>query len=225
MSKSAATLISILVVDDQPIVRAGLRTLIEDHSDMILAGEAATRSEALATAGTRRPHIILLELALAHESGLDFLGDLLTVAPESRVVILTGVRDPEAHRRAVHLGAMGLVLKDQAPDVVIKAIEKVHTGEVWLDRTLTASVLSERSREERHQQGDLARIATLTERERQIVELVCQGLRNKQIAEKLFISAATVRNHLTSVLSKLELSNRVELALYAYRQHLAKPPG
>jgi DNA-binding NarL/FixJ family response regulator len=117
------------------------------------------------------------------------------------------------------------VLKDQAAEVVIKAIEKVHRGEVWLDRTLTASVLSERTREARDQQEDLARIASLTEREREIVALVCQGLRNKQIAEKLFISAATVRNHLTSVLSKLELSNRVELAMYAYRQRLAKPPG
>ena len=219
--------IRILLIDDHVIVRAGLRMLIENHKGMVVVGEAGTRIDALAIAAREKPQVILLDLDMGNESGLDFLRELLDAAAGARVVMLTGVRDPEAHRRAVHLGAMGLVLKDKATEVLIKAIEKVHAGEVWLDRSLTASVLSEMSqaREIRRADPDARRISSLTDREREIVGLVCEGLKNKQIGDRLFISEATVRNHLTSILGKLELSDRFELALYAYRHHLAKPPS
>lgn len=218
--------IRILLIDDHVIVRAGLRMLIENHKGMVVVGEAGTRIDALAIAAREKPQIILLDLDMGNESGLDFLRELLDASAGARVVMLTGVRDPEAHRRAVHLGAMGLVLKDKATEVLIKAIEKVHAGEVWLDRSLTASVLSEMSqaREIRRADPDARRISSLTDREREIVGLVSEGLKNKQIGDMLFISEATVRNHLTSILSKLELTDRFELALYAYRHHLAKPP-
>lgn len=227
MPSPAVTQIRILVIDDHVIVRAGLRMLIESHAGMVVVGEAGTRRDALAIAASERPDIILLDLDMGAENGLDFLRELLAAADKARVVILTGVRDPEAHRRAVHLGAMGLVLKDKAAEVLVKAIEKVHAGEVWLDRTLTASVLSELSEAKKNRAAseDSERIASLTDRELEVVGLACQGLKNKQIAERLFISEATVRNHLTSILGKLELSDRFELALFAYRHHLAKPPG
>ena len=218
--------IRILLIDDHLVVRAGLRMLIESHEGMIVVGEASTRIDALTITARERPDIILLDLDMGRESGLDFLTELLSAAKGARVVVLTGLRDPEAHRRAVHLGAMGLVFKDKAAEVLIKAIEKVHAGEVWLDRSLTASVLSEISHADESRKADPAaeRIESLTDRELEVVGLVCQGLKNKQIAEKLFISEATVRNHLTSILSKLELSDRFDLALYCYRHHLAKPP-
>jgi DNA-binding NarL/FixJ family response regulator len=227
MSESIKEPIRTLLVDDHVIVRAGLRMLIENHKGMVVVGEAGTRIDALAIAAREKPQIILLDLDMGNESGLDFLRELLDAAAGSRVIALTGVRDPEAHRRAVHLGAMGLVLKDKATEVLIKAIEKVHAGEVWLDRSLTASVLSERSQADigRKADPDTEKVASLTDREREIVSLVCQGLKNKQIADKLFISDSTVRNHLTSILSKLEVSDRFELALYCYRHHLAKPPS
>jgi two-component system nitrate/nitrite response regulator NarL len=227
MSESGAKPIRVLIIDDHVIVRAGLRMLIGNHEGMIVVGEAGSRVEAVTLAGNEQPDIILLDLDLGIESGLDFLRELIAVAGSARVVILTGLRDPEAHRRAVHLGAMGLVFKDKAAEVLIKAIEKVHAGEVWLDRALTASVLSEmlRSDESRATNPDAHKIASLTGREREILGLVCEGLKNKQIGERLFISEATVRNHLTSILGKLGLSDRFELALYSYRQHLAKPPS
>jgi len=194
---------------------------------MTVVGEASNGSEAIETATQEQPDIILLDIGLTDQSGLDFLRDLLVAAPKSRVVVLTGVLDSEAHRRAVHLGAMGIVLKDRAADVLIKAIEKVNAGEVWLDRSLTARVLLEMSNpdERRKPDPEAEKIALLTDREREILELVCQGLKNKQIADKLFISEATVRNHLTSILGKLDLSDRFELALFAYRHQLARPPG
>ena len=219
--------IRIVVIDDHVIVRAGLRMLIDNHEGMIVVGEAGTRIDALAITAQEQPDIILLDLDIGGESGLDFLRELLGSATQARVLVLTGVRDPEAHRRAVHLGAMGLVFKDKAAEVLIKAIEKVHAGEVWLDRSLTASVLSEKSQADQSRMTDPedAKIGSLTTREREIVGLVCEGLKNKQIGDRLFISEATVRNHLTSILSKLGVSDRFELALYSYRQHLAKPPS
>jgi DNA-binding NarL/FixJ family response regulator len=215
-----------LLIDDHVIVRAGLRMLIESHEGMSVVGEAATRVDALAIAAREKPDIILLDLDLGEERGLAFLRELLGAASGARVIILTGVRDLQMHRRAVHLGAMGLVLKDKAAEVLINAIQKVQAGEVWLDRSLTASVLSEMSKSEEKLgvDPDAWRISTLTEREREVIKLVCQGLKNNQIAERLFISQATVRNHLTSILSKLEVSDRFELALFAYRNHLAKLP-
>jgi len=219
--------IRIVVIDDHVIVRAGLRMLIENHEGLTVVGEAGTRIDALAVTEKEQPDIILLDLDIGGESGLDFLRELLGVAPQARVLVLTGVRDAEAHRRAVHLGAIGLVLKDKAAEVLIRAIEKVHAGEVWLDRSLTASVLSEMSKasETRKNDPEAEKIGSLTTREREIVGLVCEGLKNKQIGDRLFISEATVRNHLTSILSKLGVTDRLELALYSYRQHLAKPPS
>ena len=219
--------IRIVVIDDHVIVRAGLRMLIDNHEGMIVVGEAGTRIDAVAITAHEQPDIILLDLDIGGESGLDFLRELLGSAAHARVLVLTGVREPEAHRRAVHLGAMGLVFKDKAAEVLINAIEKVHAGEVWLDRSLTASVLSEKSQADQTGMTDpeAEKIGSLTAREREIVGLVCEGLKNKQIGERLFISEATVRNHLTSILGKLGLSDRFELALYSYRQHLAKPPS
>lgn len=227
MTSAIADSMRILLIDDHPVVRAGLRILIENYEGMKVVGEAGNRVDALAVAAREQPNIVLLDLDLGVESGLTFLRELLTAVPGARVVILTGVRDPLTHRRAVRLGAAGLVLKDNAAEVLIRAIEKVHGGEVWLDGSLTASVLSEMSKAEEKMgiDPDSWKISSLTEREREIITLVCDGLKNKQISHCLFISEATVRNHLTSILSKLEVSDRFELALFSYRHHLAKPPG
>jgi len=227
MSSAATPPIRVLIVDDHAVVRAGLRMLIEDRPEMTVAGEAGRRAEAVAAASQAQPDIILLDLDLAGDSGLALLPELLNFARKARVIILTGVLDPEAHHKAIALGAMGLVLKEQAAEVLVKAIQKVHAGEIWLDRTQTASVLTSMTRpgQARNDDPEGAKVATLTEREREIITLVAQGLKRKQIAEKLFISEPTVRNHLTSILDKLELSDRFELAFYAYRHGLAKPPA
>jgi two-component system, NarL family, nitrate/nitrite response regulator NarL len=215
--------IRILIVDNQTVVRQGLRLLIENRPNMRVVGEAGNRDEALALANGEQPDVILLELDLGGSSGIDFLPELISSARSARVIVLTGMRDPEAHRRAVRLGATGLVLKEQASDILLRAIERVHAGEAWIDHRMTASVIVEYSRRHKVDQ-EAAKIATLTDREHEIVTVVSEGLKSKQIAEKLFISEATVRNHLTSILGKLGVSDRFELALYAYRHSLAQPP-
>ena len=157
---------------------------------------------------------------------LDLLPLLFGVVPEARVLILTGLRDLESHRQAVRAGAMGIVLKDKAVEVIIKAIERVSTGEVWLDPRLTASLLSDFTRPNRPAKPDpeAEKISALSKREREVVELIGKGLKNKEMAERLFISEITVRHHLTSIFEKLGVSDRIELMLYAYRHGLAKAP-
>ncbi len=218
--------IRILIVDDHAVVRTGLRMLIESQPTLMMAGEAPDRSTALDLA-TREPlDIILLDLDLGQDNGLDLFPELLTASPSVRVIVLTGVRDPDLHHRAVRLGAMGVVLKEQAAEVLVQAIKKVYAGEAWLDPSLTARVLSgmSGSRSAKPVDPELAKIATLTDREREVVLLICEGLANKQIGQRLYISETTVRHHLTSIFDKLGVSNRLELVIYTYRYQIVKPP-
>ena len=217
--------IRILLIDDHAVMRLGLRTLIENQEGLRVVGEASGRPDALELAKREQPDIILLDLALPGTDGVELIPELQAVAKEARILVLTGVLDPEAHKRAIDSGAMGVVLKEKAPEVLIKAIEKVHEGEVWLDRAMVANVVGVRSRfrDSRRPDPEASKIATLTEREREVIALIGEGLRNRQIADRLFISEGTVRNHLTTVFSKLEVSDRFELLIYAYRHAIAKP--
>ncbi|MDP9315224.1 MAG: response regulator transcription factor [Chloroflexota bacterium] len=221
-----ADVIRILLVDDHTIVRSGLRMLISSEPGLKVVGEADGRASALDSSARLQPDIILLDLDLGGESSLDFLPDLLANVPQARVILLTGTRNPDEHVRAVRLGAMGVVLKEQAAEVLIRAIQKVHAGEAWLDPTLTARLLTGMApgRGARQVDPEAIKIAALTDREREVIALICEGLQNKTIGQRLFISETTVRHHLTSIFSKLGLENRLELVIYAYRHGLAQPP-
>ena len=212
--------IRVLLIDDHAIVRSGLRLIVERQANLKVIGEAGNRIDAVAAAKQEQPDIILLDLNLPGTSGLDLIPELLGAASDSRILILTGGVDAEAHTRAMHLGAMGIVLKEKAPEVLIKAVEKVYNGEVWLDRSMIASVFSAKLRTSEKPNPEAAKIATLTEREREVIALISEGLKNKQIAERLFISETTVSHHLTSIFSKLEVSDRLGLIIYAYRHRL-----
>jgi two-component system, NarL family, nitrate/nitrite response regulator NarL len=193
----------------------------------MVVGEAATRAEALELAARSQPDIILLDVYLGSGSSLNWLPELRAAAPQARVLLLTAVSDRAEHRRAVRLGAVGIVLKDQAAGVLATAIEKVYAGEAWLDRAMVATVLSDMVVAGTEPAPDPAKaaIATLTERECEVVSLVAEGLQNKQIAQRLSISETTVTHHLTSIFNKLGVASRLELVIFAYRHGLAKPPG
>jgi len=228
MPSPATTRIRILLVDDHELVRTGLRILLERHPQLAIVGEAGNRADALAIAARERPDILLLDLDLGGASSLDFLPELLDVAKGGRVILVTGVRAPEEHYRAVQLGAMGLVRKEQAAEVLVQAIERVHAGEVWLEAAMVTRVLAEisgqRNLAEQPVDPEAANIARLTAREREVIGLIGEGLYNKQIAERLSISTATVSHHLTSIFGKLDVANRFDLVIYAYRHGLAELP-
>ena len=215
-----------MLVDDHSLFRAGLRLIIERLPGMELVGEAGNRTEALAKAGSDNPDIILLDIDLGGENGLDLIPELLEAAVNARIIMITGSRDPEAYRQAVLRGAMGVVPKEKAAEVLIRAIERVKAGEAWLDPVTVAGLLSEITARNKPKavNPEAAKIATLTRREREVVSLVGEGIKSREIADRLFISETTVRHHLTSIFDKLGVADRVELMLYAYRHELANPP-
>jgi two-component system nitrate/nitrite response regulator NarL len=226
MASSVTMPIRVLLIDNQVMFRAALRILIESWPRFSVVGEAGNPVDAVEITAREKPAIILLDLDLGYAgNGLDCIPDLLSTAGEGRVIILTGVHDAEAYHRAMYLGAMGLVLKEQTPDELRRAILKVHGGEVWVDRQLATSIITRISRASQTDATDkedveLAKIALLTEREREVIGLVCEGLKNKEIADRLFISLTTVRHHLTSIFGKLQVASRFELIIFAYRHKL-----
>jgi two-component system nitrate/nitrite response regulator NarL len=218
--------IRVELVDDHSVVRSGLRLLVESRPGWRVVAEAASAADAVAGAAREQPDVILLDLDLGRDSGLDCLPRFREVAPNARVLVLTGLRDTELHQQAVRLGAAGVVVKDKAADLLLKAIERVHAGETWLDRITTANLLAELARGVRPRPPDPeeTKIASLTAREREVIGLVTEGLRNKEIAERLHISEATIRHHLTSIFSKLEVTDRLGLTIYAFRHGLSTRP-
>lgn len=215
--------IRIMIVDDHVVIRSGLRMLIEHDQRMRVVAQAGNRAEALERSAAERPDVIVLDLLLGDDDGLNFLPELCQASPNSRVLVLTGVQNPDAHRRAIRRGAMGIVLKDHAADQLLKAIMKVHEGEVWIERSMMGSMLQEFNRPSLPD-PETVKIESLTDREREVIALIGEGLKNKQVGERLFISETTVTHHLSSVFSKLEVSDRLELIIYAFRHGLAKMP-
>lgn len=220
MSDRAAAEIRILIVEDHAVVREGLRLLLDGRPNLRVVGEAATRAECLALAARETPDLVLLDLSLREESALDFLPELRRAAPEARIVVLTALRDPELHRRAVEFGAVGLVGKEQAADVLVSAIESVARGEAWIDPKTIASALEELTAKRTRQPADAAAARCLTPRELDVLRLIGEGLRNREIARRLFISETTVRHHLTAIYEKLGVSDRLSLLVYAVRNGL-----
>lgn len=213
--------IKVCIIDDHAIVRAGLRMLIENSSRMVVMWEAQTASEVLSDTNLGRPDVILLDLDLGIEKGLDHLPNLIARFGPARILVLTALADTQQHLAAVAAGANGVVLKEQAPETLIQAIESVHCGEAWLGKSLMTAVMGKLSRAsaEKHD-PEAEKISRLTPREVEIVALVSEGLNGERISKQLRISEATVRNHLTSILGKLGLSNKFELAVYAHRHRL-----
>ncbi len=224
MMYQSETAIRILLVDDHQIFLAGLRLLIEKEPDMIVVGTASNRAEALALM-QEHPDIVLLDLDLGNESGIDFLPQLIEPEEPPRVIIVTGVPDPELHLRAVRLGALGVVLKLDSAGSLVKAIRKVHGGEMWLNRPMISTVMTELIHARaKKMDSEALKIAELTVREREVIALVAEGMRNKQIGERLFISEKTVRHYLTSVFDKLGVADRLALMIYSFQHGLAKIP-
>lgn len=214
--------IRVLLVDDHQTVLWGLEKLIEsEEPKMQLAGKASTRVEALTAAHQLQPDVILLDLDLHGESSLEFLPDLLQQGA-ARVLILTGLRGEEHRMHAMMRGARGVVQKEEPAETILQAIERVHQGELWLDRATTASMFTRLSGK-KTQDVEAQKISSLTEREREVIEALVKerSAHNKAIAEHLNISGHTLRNHLSSIYDKLGLENRMELYLYATDHGLA----
>ena len=216
---ATAQKITIAIADDHTIFRDGLRRLLSLETDLEVVGEASDGSEVPDILKDKDPDILLLDLKMPGLDGLSLLQRLQYQKQKTRVIVLTASDDENEYVQAMKYGTSGIVLKQTATDLLIKSIRKVHEGEIWLDAKTTAAVMRQfaspgdagpRERDKRR----------LSNREREIVALVAQGFKNKEIAERLFISEQTVKNHLHNIFDKLGVSDRLALALYALHRNI-----
>jgi len=222
MPSSSTNPIRIIILDNQTLFRVGLRGILEAQSGMKVVGEAGSVNEGIDIATSLKPDIILFELNLMGQSDLDFVPTLVKSSSGSRLILVTEITDPKALQKIVEDGVVGVIYKTQPPETLTKAIEKVHSGEVWLERSLIANVLSRLSRAKPSQEieSEADSIIRLSEREKEVVKLIGQGYKNKRISTELCISETTVRHHLTSIYDKLGVSDRLELLVYAHQYGL-----
>ncbi len=223
MQAAAKPCIRVLLVDDHRTVLWGLGKLIDSAQPrMRTVGMAANGAEALAAARSHCPDVVLLDLDLGADNGLEVMAEILRSC-DAKVLILTGAGDPSLRQHAVLAGAKGIVHKAEPAEVILNAIERVHQGEIWLDRSTTAKVLASLSGQANAPQ-DEADAAALTRKEREIVAAVVEhkGAPIKVIADRLHLSAHTVRNHLASIYGKLGVRGRLELFMYAQEHGLVR---
>jgi DNA-binding NarL/FixJ family response regulator len=211
--------ITVLVADDHTIFRDGLRQLLDAEDDMTVVGEARTGAECLALAERLKPAIVLLDLKMTPMDGFEVLSQLQGAGSSAKPIVLTASEDEQDYVEAVRRGARGIVLKAAASDRLLEGIRKVHRGEMWIDQRVAADVMKAMSEPRPVTRAERAQ---LTAREQEIVSLVAQGFRNKEIADKLSISEQTVKNHLHNIFDKLGVSDRLELALYAIHHKIAR---
>jgi DNA-binding NarL/FixJ family response regulator len=220
--------IRILIADDHPIVRDGLRKLLSLEDDFEIVGEANDGREVLDMIQEVEPDVLLLDLRMPNLDGLSTLQAMQQAGKRTRVIILTASEDKNEFVQAMKLGCSGIVLKQTAPELIVKSIRKVNAGEIWLDSHTTAAVMRQFATATEaagaNGSGKSRERSPLSTREREIVQLVAQGYKNKEMAEKMFISEQTVKNHLHNIFDKLGVSDRLELALYAIHKGLHLNP-
>ncbi len=194
---------------------------------MEVVGEAGDNADGLKTVTSKNPDIVLLRLNLDGPLNFDIIPSLIKASERVRLILVTSTIDSKIQQKAIEDGVVGVIDTNQQPETLIKAIQKVNAGEVWLERSLIADVLSHLSRDHPPITFDPEKdsITRLSEREKQIIRLIGQGLKNRDISAQLGISETTVRHHLTSIYNKLGVSDRLELLVYAHRNGLIQPPA
>ncbi|HKA02189.1 MAG TPA: response regulator transcription factor [Candidatus Solibacter sp.] len=220
--------IRIVVADDHPIFRDGLCRLLALEEDFEVVAQAQDGRQVLDVLQQYEPDILLLDLKMPGLDGLATLQRLQASKNKTRVIVLTASDDKNEFVQAMKLGTSGIVLKQTATELLIKSIRKVHAGEIWLDSHTTAAVIRQFVANDEPPAPPIPATAPtrererspLSQREREIVALVAQGFKNKEMAEKMFISEQTVKNHLHNIFDKLGVSDRLELALYAIHNNL-----
>ena len=210
-------MIRVLIVDDQALFRGGIRMLVESQPDMTCVGEAADGAQAVRLADEQQPDVVLMDVRMHVLDGISATARIVAARPQSRVVVLTTFDLDEAAARAIRAGASGVILKDAEPELVLASIRTVHAGNEVVAASATRELFKAFGAQRR---SAPAAYAELTDRERQIFALAARGLSNTEIARSEFVSEATVKTHISRILAKLALRDRVQLVVYAYEHGL-----
>lgn len=212
MKSKEDSLIQILIVDDHPIVRGGLITMINSEPGMNVVGEACDGLQATNLAIQLKPDLILMDLVMPHKDGISAIEEIIDIIPLTRILVLSSFDDEERVLKAIQAGAAGYLLKDSTPDELVVAIREVASGQNYLPPGVVACLM--RAVNSKNSEGDQDK---LTEREFDVLKLLARGATNKEIGKLLNISERTVTKHMSSILDKLNFTNRTQAALYAVR--------
>ncbi len=214
-------MISVVLVDDHAVVRSGLRLLLEAQDDIEVVGEAGNAKDAVFRARAFKPDVILLDVVMPGESGIEVLPKLLNESPETKVLVLSMQDDPSYVREAFAAGAQGYVLKEAADEEVVSAVREIAGGARYVHPALGARMVAAEAQERAAAESD-----PLSEREREVLRLLALGHTNQEIAEQLYISVRTAESHRSHIMQKLRLTTRAELVRYALTHGLlAEEPG
>jgi DNA-binding NarL/FixJ family response regulator len=206
----AARPIRVLIADDHPVVRQGLRVLLEVQEDIEVVGEAADGAEVAGLVASLAPDVVVLDLKMPGLKGPEVIVDLAARGLRTRALVLTSVTDPAAAQAAVRAGAAGFLYKDVDPDALVRAIRSVHDGNLLLSPEVAGTLIHHGT-----DRGATGGLAALTGREREVLEHITQGRSNREIARALHVAEKTVKTHVSSVLAKLGVQDRTQAALYA----------
>ncbi len=208
----------ILLVDDHEVVRLGLKALLEQHQDFEVVAEAATAREAVEKTKHFKPDVVVMDIRLKGGSGVEACQEITDHHPDTKVIMLTSYAEDEMLFSAIRAGAAGYVLKQIGGEDLVRAIEAVGRGEALLDPAVTQRVFQEVRKAAREEEASA--FSDLTQQEMHVLKLVSEGRTNRQIAEMLYLGEGTVRNYVSSILSKLNVRNRAEAAAYAVEHNL-----
>ena len=218
-------MIKVLLADDQPLIRAGLRLLLDAEDDLEVVGEAADGLEAITLARRLAPDVVVMDIRMPHVDGLEATRRIVAdpALASVKVVVLTTFDLDEYVFEAIRSGATGFLLKDSEPADVVRAVRLADTGEALMSPSVTRRLIAEFAARPEHRAVDIDALRELTDREREVVGLVAGGLSNDEIADTLFISPATARTHVSRAMTKLGARDRAQLVVAAYESGLVSP--
>lgn len=213
----------VLVVDDDDLMRAGLRAVLSSDDTIDVVGEAADGREAVVVAKSTAPEVVLMDVRMPHRDGIAATRDLGEAVPGARVLILTTFEDDDYVFGALNAGASGFLLKRTRPEQLIEAIHMVAAGDSLLSPSVTRTVIDRMAAAAPPDPVIVERLRDLTARERDVLQLVARGLSNLEIAAKLFVEESTIKTHVKRILAKLDLRDRVQAVIVAYETGLVRP--
>jgi len=208
--------IRILIADDHPVVRKGLKALLNTEPGLEVVGEAADGEQAVTKARTLKPDVILMDLSMPRKDGVQAISEIRQEVPGVKILVLTSFAEDKRIIAAIEAGALGYLLKESSPHELVRAVRTVYRGDSSLHPTVAHKLIHSLQRSSEGPQTE-----SLTIREIKVLRLIAEGLSNHDIAKKLFISEPTVRTHVSNILRKLHLDNRTQAALYALREGFA----